>query len=91
MSHADHATETIQDRIWLFCFGLPGSITVCTRLGGAILHREVANRRPRFVNPVPSHRSLVVGQDVGLIVGVWDRGTTEDRGIDSFKNICLLC
>src|SRR5215471_7838837 len=42
MSHANHDTKTIQNRIWLFWFDFVGPIPIFPSANGAVLHREVA-------------------------------------------------
>src|SRR5215471_4078790 len=46
MSHANHDTKTIQNRIWLFWFDFVGPIPICPSANGAVLHREVARGSP---------------------------------------------
>src|SRR5215831_14530963 len=51
MSHANHATKTIQNRIWLFWFDFVGPIPIFPSANGAVLHREVARMEEAFPMP----------------------------------------
>src|SRR5215467_7804409 len=56
MSHANHDTKTIQNRIWLFWFDFVGPIPIFPSANGAVLHREVARLPATSANRATTRR-----------------------------------